>query len=75
MSTELKKLMKQKEALEKKIKDAEVVAKNRNRVERVVVKLVEKRPKLISADIGELEKQLDAAIDQVLKDAGWIVND
>lgn len=61
----LEKLLKQKEALEAQIIKAEQAAKNKNRVERLVVKLVSKHQGLFTCDLAALEKNLDEAISAV----------
>lgn len=75
MSNELKKLMKQKEALAEKIKLAEQMEKNRNRVERIVLKVVGKHPELYTSEPSELEKALETAIAEWLKNSGSKITD
>ena len=68
----LKKLLKQQEALAEQIKQAEQVEKNRNRVERIALKTIGKHKALFSAEPAALEKALDAAFGQALKELGLI---
>lgn len=51
--------------MEEQIKQAELVAKHRNRVERLAAKLISKYPSLFLADPAVVEKELDAAISAV----------
>jgi hypothetical protein len=55
------KLMKQKEVIEAQIVQAELVAKNKNRVERLVLKLMHKNSGLFAIELTVLEKYLDEA--------------
>lgn len=72
MSKDLKKLLKQQEALAEQIKQAEQVEKNRNRVERIVLKTIGKHAALFTAEPAALEKALEAALGQVLKELGLV---
>jgi hypothetical protein len=73
MSKDLKKLLKQQEALAEQIKQAEQVEKNRNRVERIALKIIGKHPALFTAEPAALEKALEAAFSHVLKELSLIV--
>ena len=55
----LEKLLKQKAQLVEHIKQAELVAKNKNRVERLVIRLLSKHPDLFLCDPATLETNLD----------------
>lgn len=65
MSKELQKLHKQQEQLAAKVKAAEQAARNKNRVERLAVKLVSKHQVLFLSDPAAVEKALDDAITAV----------
>ncbi len=54
--------------LAEQIKQAEQIEKNRNRVERLALKLLHKHPALFTCEPAALEKALDAAFNQVLKE-------
>ena len=61
----LERLLKQKAQLEEQIKHAEIAAKNRNRVERLVIRLLNKHPDLFLCDPVALEKNLDESFADV----------
>lgn len=71
MSKKLSRLLQQKADLEEQIKQAEQIEKHRNRVERMVTRIVCKHPALFSTEPTTLEKALDASIEQVLKELGF----
>lgn len=55
----LEELQRRKAAIEAEIVQAGIVAKNKNRVERLVVRMINKHPDMFSCDPAELEKSLD----------------
>ena len=58
----IEKLLKQKAAIDTKIREAELVAKNKNRVETLVVKTLAKYPALFLSNPTALQKSLDDAL-------------
>ncbi len=58
----IEKLLKQKAAIDTKIREAELVAKNKNRVETLVVKTLAKYPTLFLSNPTALQKSLDDAL-------------
>ena len=58
----IEKLQKQKAAIEAQIKQAEQVEKHRVRVERMVIKLINKHPILFTSDATVVEAKLGEAI-------------
>lgn len=67
------KLLKQKKAIEAQIAKAEQVAKNNNRVERVVLKLMHKNSELFAIELAVLEKALarKSDVQQPNSKTGW----
>lgn len=63
----IEKLLKQKAEIEARIAAAEVEARNKNRVERFVVREVGKHASFFSADPSTVEKVLADAITQAAK--------
>lgn len=58
----LEKLLKQKEELEAQIKQAELAQKNKVKLEKIVVKLLQKHPALFFSDVATVEHNLDNAM-------------
>lgn len=65
MSKKLEKLKQQQEALEAQIRAEELAIKNKNRIERMVARMVGKHVSLMTANPAEVEKALDDAIAEV----------
>lgn len=65
MSKKLEKLKKQQEDLEAQIRAEELAIKNKNRLERMCVRLVSKHASLMLSNPAEVEKALDDAIAEV----------
>jgi len=65
MSKKLEKLKKQQEELEAQIRAEEMALKNKNRIERLVARLVGKHVSLMTSNPSEVEKALDDAIAEV----------
>jgi len=55
----LEKLLKQKEELESLIKQAELAQKNKGKLEKIVVKLLQKHSDLFHCDVTTVEQNLD----------------
>lgn len=58
----LEKLLKQKEELEAQIKQAELAQKNKVKLEKIVVRLLQKHPDLFYCEIASVEQHLDHAM-------------
>jgi hypothetical protein len=58
----LEKLLKQKEELESQIKQAEIAEKNKGKLERIVIKLLQKHSDLFYCDVATVENNLDNAM-------------
>ena len=67
----IEKLLKQKEAIEAQIIKANIAGKNKARVEKLVLKLVEKHSDLYLVDLKILEQKLDYSLAAI---AGNIAN-
>lgn len=61
----IEKLLKQKKALEEKIKSAESVARNKTRVEKMLARLVGKHEILFTADPTQVEKLVEEALAKI----------
>lgn len=68
MSKKIESLQKQKAAIEAQIKQAEQMSKNKNRVDKLTLKVIEKHPALFSVELSALEKALDKAFTAALEE-------
>jgi hypothetical protein len=65
MSKKLEALQKKAAAIQEQIAQAELAKKNKNRTERLVLKLLNKYPAIFLSDPAILEKSLDSAFSNI----------
>lgn len=65
MATKIDRLLAAKQKIEKQIAQEELAAKNKNRTERLTLRLMNKYPDLFLCDPAILEKSLDSAFSSI----------
>lgn len=67
MSKKLEALQKKAAAIQAQIAQEELARKNKNRTERLVLKLLQKHPELYLCEPATLEKNLDNSLAEIVK--------